>query len=84
MPSTGLVRIYPTYYQPEVLKVIANACLWASPSNGISQRATNRLNPAPREVINRSIPLEDIGEKSQSNERIGTSASDMEMPKNEK
>jgi len=77
-------QIYPTYYQPEVLKVIANACLWASPSNGISQRATNRLNPAPREVINRSIPLENIGEKSQLNERIGTSASDMEKPKNEK
>ena len=71
-------QIYPTYHQPEVLRVISNAVKWASPSNGIAQRSTNRLTPAPREVINRTTPIENLGDKSQSKERSDTSASDME------
>ena len=71
-------QIYPTYHQPEVLRVISNAVKWASPSNGIAQRSTNRLMPAPREVINRTTPIENLGDKSQSKERSSSSASDME------
>jgi trehalose utilization protein len=39
---------YPTYYNPQVMKVIANAVRWAAPSNG----------PVP--VFDNAQPLEEI------------------------
>ena len=45
---------YPTYHQPEVLRVIKNAVLWAAPADGIDQRPDRTTIKG----INRREPLE--------------------------
>ena len=48
-------QAYPIYHQPEVLKVIKNSILWATPQDGIDQRSgRTRLTG-----IRRDKPLED-------------------------
>ena len=45
---------YPVYHQPEVLRVIKNAVLWAAPSDGIDQRPDRTTIKG----VNRREPLE--------------------------
>ena len=47
---------YPIYYQPEVIRVIRNAVLWAAPSDGIDQRPERTTIKG----INRIQPLETL------------------------
>ena len=49
-------EIYPIYHQPEIMKVIRNAVVWAAPSDGIDQRPERPTIKA----VNRFQPLENL------------------------